>query len=212
MEEDPFPRPGDQLLHFTIEEELGHGTFARVYLARRRCSHRFVVLKMTTMRSDEPQKLARLQHANIVPSLVHAFAPIWKRSACPTSAHSHSLKSWHFPTTQGKPSRGIPVLLGKHLACRSDSLRTRSQMSHVESHGLWLVSQLASGLAHSHGRGILHRDLKPANILLTDDAVPMLLGFSTSRPNRRTPPRRADWVERSPTWLRSISRPSTAPR
>jgi serine/threonine protein kinase/tetratricopeptide (TPR) repeat protein len=46
---------------------------------------------------------------------------------------------------------------------------------------LWVVSRLASGLAHAHRRGILHLDLKPGNILLTDEGQPMLLDFNLSR-------------------------------
>jgi serine/threonine protein kinase/tetratricopeptide (TPR) repeat protein len=45
---------------------------------------------------------------------------------------------------------------------------------------LWVISRLASGLAHAHQRGILHLDLKPGNILLTDEGQPMLLDFNLS--------------------------------
>ena len=31
---DPFPVPGDRLLHFDLVEELGRGAFARVFLAK----------------------------------------------------------------------------------------------------------------------------------------------------------------------------------
>jgi WD40 repeat protein/serine/threonine protein kinase len=30
----------------------------------------------------------------------------------------------------------------------------------------WLVAELAAGVEHAHGRGVLHRDLKPSNVLL----------------------------------------------
>src|ERR1700722_9758343 len=54
--------------HFQRAEELGRGAFARVYLARQEAlANRQVVLKLTTVHSDEPQTLARLRHTNIVP-------------------------------------------------------------------------------------------------------------------------------------------------
>src|SRR5262249_10570971 len=53
---------------FQLLEELGRGTFGRVYLARQRdLAHRFVALKITTDTVGEPQTLAQLQHTNVVP-------------------------------------------------------------------------------------------------------------------------------------------------
>ncbi|MDX1963436.1 MAG: protein kinase [Pirellulales bacterium] len=53
---------------FTILGELGSGTFGKVYLARQAIlAQRLVVLKITSAELSEPQILARLQHANIVP-------------------------------------------------------------------------------------------------------------------------------------------------
>ena len=71
-----FLCPGDKFIHFEIVEEIGHGSFARVYLAKQESlAQRLVVLKVSTGKSDEPQKLARLQHANIVPVYsIHALA------------------------------------------------------------------------------------------------------------------------------------------
>jgi Protein kinase domain len=44
-----------------------------------------------------------------------------------------------------------------------------------------LIEQLALGLAHVHGQGVLHRDLKPANVLLTQDGTPKLTDFGLAR-------------------------------
>lgn len=40
---------------------------------------------------------------------------------------------------------------------------------------------VAVGLLHAHGKGVLHCDLKPANILLDDDGKPRLADFGQSR-------------------------------
>lgn len=58
-----------------------------------------------------------------------------------------------------------------------------SRMSTTEL-ALWIVSELADGLAHAHQRGVLHRDIKPANVLLSDDGLPMLLDFNLATSTR----------------------------
>jgi serine/threonine protein kinase len=44
-----------------------------------------------------------------------------------------------------------------------------------------LFRELAIGLNHAHGKGVLHCDLKPANILLDQDGQPRLADFGQSR-------------------------------
>ena len=41
--------------------------------------------------------------------------------------------------------------------------------------------EVAIGLVHAHGRGVLHCDLKPANVLLDQDSRPRLADFGQSR-------------------------------
>jgi serine/threonine protein kinase len=53
---------------FEPVEELGRGAFGRVFLARQRdLADRLVVIKVTSDTTTEPERLARLQHTNIVP-------------------------------------------------------------------------------------------------------------------------------------------------
>jgi len=44
-----------------------------------------------------------------------------------------------------------------------------------------LFREVAIGLVHAHGKGVLHCDLKPANILLDQDGKPRLADFGQSR-------------------------------
>jgi len=44
-----------------------------------------------------------------------------------------------------------------------------------------LFREVAIGLVHAHGKGILHCDLKPANVLLDQDGKPRLADFGQSR-------------------------------
>ena len=44
-----------------------------------------------------------------------------------------------------------------------------------------LFRDVATGLVHAHGKGVLHCDLKPANVLLDQDGKPRLADFGQSR-------------------------------
>ena len=44
-----------------------------------------------------------------------------------------------------------------------------------------LFREIAVGLMHAHGKGVLHCDLKPANVLLDQDGKPRLADFGQSR-------------------------------
>ncbi len=46
---------------------------------------------------------------------------------------------------------------------------------------LTLFREVAIGLLHAHGKGVLHCDLKPANVLLDQDGKPRLADFGQSR-------------------------------
>jgi hypothetical protein len=51
-----------------------------------------------------------------------------------------------------------------------------------------LFRELAIGLMHAHGKGVLHCDLKPANILLDEDHKPRLADFGQSRMSHEQSP------------------------
>ena len=52
-----------------------------------------------------------------------------------------------------------------------------------------LFHDVALGLVHAHGKGVLHCDLKPANILLDQDGKPRLADFGTVAAVARAGPR-----------------------
>jgi hypothetical protein len=60
-----------------------------------------------------------------------------------------------------------------------DRLRERGTFSTAEA--VAIFREVATGLVHAHGRGVLHCDLKPANVLLDQDDKPRLADFGQSR-------------------------------
>jgi serine/threonine protein kinase/Flp pilus assembly protein TadD len=73
-----FPEVGGEFLGFRLIAELGRGSFGRVYLGRQGdLADRPVALKVSTEIVAESQKLARLQHTNIVPVYsLHRSGPL----------------------------------------------------------------------------------------------------------------------------------------
>jgi serine/threonine protein kinase/lipoprotein NlpI len=206
----PFPPVGDRFLHFELIEEIGRGSFARAYLARQEAlANRLVVLKLTPAPTDEPQKLARLQHPNIVPVYsVHAAGEL--QAMCMpylgrvTLARLMSHLEGHATGRNGSGRDLLSTLLDANRttaraphpdpvpppppdAPPPDTLAFVAHLSFVDA-ALWVVAQLAGGLAHAHARGVLHRDLKPANVLVTDDGVPMILDFNVAADSARKGP------------------------
>src|SRR5690349_2445625 len=60
-----------------------------------------------------------------------------------------------------------------------DLLRRHGTFSPAEA--VELFREIAVGLVHAHGKGVVHCDLKPANILLDQDHKPRLADFGQSR-------------------------------
>ncbi|HKP30150.1 MAG TPA: protein kinase [Gemmatimonadales bacterium] len=131
---------------YRIEAELGAGGMAVVYLARDLARDRNVALKVLRPelgvasgadRFDREIRLAsRLVHPNILPLLDSG-------------------------TTDGRLWYTMPYVEGETLRAR---LVRERQLPLDEV--VRLTGEIAGGLEHAHGRGILHRDIKPENILL----------------------------------------------
>lgn len=201
-----MPSPGQQFLGFPLLEELGRGTFGRVFLARQPgLASRLVALKVSTDLWGESQTLAQLQHTHIVPiysihrggpfqavvmpylgsaTLADVVRDLHQRPTLPDSGKGlvSTLASRRRSTIYPDPPKPSPTIPARPT--RPVDLEKLEGMTYVEA-VLSLAAQLADGLAHAHERGILHRDLKPANVLLTDDGQPMLLDFNLSEDTKR---------------------------
>jgi len=133
---------------YVLEQELGRGGMATVYLTRDLKHDRYVALKVlrpdlaASLGSDrflrEIRLTARLEHPHILPIL--------------DSGEAAGLLWYTMPFVRGETLR--------------DRLNREVQLP-VET-AVDLTRQVASALDYAHREGVVHRDLKPENILLAD--------------------------------------------
>ncbi len=200
-----LPDIGDRFLDFELVGELGRGAFGRVYLARQGdLAERFVALKITPHISEEPNRLAQLQHTNIVPiysahrqgalqaicmpflgpnTLADIVKTVEVAQVLPHSGRSIVSTIAVRPSSTvlgdeiphiGPTKPQTESQFGERLP---ETIRRLSHMSYLDA-AVWIMTRVADGLAFAHEHGVVHRDLKPGNILLTDDGEPLILDFN----------------------------------
>jgi len=132
---------------YGIQEEIGRGGMATVYLAQDLKHHRRVAVKVldpelsavigTERFLTEIETTANLQHPNILPLF--------------DSGEADGLLFYVMPFVEGESLR--------------DRLDRETQLP-VED-AVRITREIADGLSHAHSLEVIHRDIKPANILLS---------------------------------------------
>jgi serine/threonine protein kinase/tetratricopeptide (TPR) repeat protein len=147
---------------YRLERLLGRGGMGAVYLAHDARLSREVALKVLSpsLASSpgfrerfltEARSCSRLSHPNI--TIIHEIG------------EDDGLDYIAFEYVEGE---NLELLLERDGAFSVDR-------------ALEIGRNLASALAHAHGRGIVHRDLKPANVILSTLGVPKILDFGLAR-------------------------------
>src|SRR5437870_2302833 len=147
---------------YKIEEPLGVGGSSQVYLARDQALNRDVALKVldpaaaadANLRRSfvkEARALAQLSHRNIV-----AVYDVGEVDGSPFIVMEHlpggSLKQMIETTGPLKPGQAVQV-----------------------------TTEVATGLAFAHSKGIIHADLKPSNILVDATGTAKICDFGIAR-------------------------------
>lgn len=190
----PEGGPPHQFADFVLLRELGHGSFARVFLAHQVSLGRKVALKISqTLAHHEGQTLAGLEHDHIVKVFAELNDPQTNQRGLvlqyvPGTHLGHVVKELF--ADGKKPQRGREILDAVDRLSKEDvdfdpaSLRDRDLFAGAD----YAVAvcrlgiRMAEALAFAHARGILHCDIKPANILLNRYGRPLLADFNVAVP------------------------------
>ncbi len=150
--------PLTRIRHYDVQECLGAGGMGVVYRGWDNKLARVVALKFVSPDRliDPTSRLRLLREAQAASSLSDA-------NVCAI----HAIED----LTDG----GICVIMGY---CAGGTLRDRLRDGPLTvAEALAVATQVASGLASAHRRGIVHRDIKPANIGFDADGTARILDF-----------------------------------
>ncbi len=188
----PWPEVGDTVMGFDLLHELGHGSFARVFLAAQpTVGDRRVVVKLSCLNAAaEADALGSLSHPNVVPILsLHTDAQAGWTAVCMTYHGTATLADVfdRLSAQGGRPRHARAILEAiATVPCGAEPMREGAGPPAVLRHGsylegaLHLAAQLADAVSYVHEQKIWHSDLKPANVLLTPNGRPLLLDFNLS--------------------------------
>jgi tetratricopeptide (TPR) repeat protein/tRNA A-37 threonylcarbamoyl transferase component Bud32 len=159
---------GQKILHFQITEKLGEGGMGVVYKAEDTKLHRTVALKfLSTVVTDRPGEQERLvNEARAAAGLQH-----------PNIGTIYEINEF-----KGQTFIAMSYIEGV-------SLRDRVLSSTIAvDDALNITLQIAQGLEHAHGRGLIHRDIKSANIMVDEAGRAYIMDFGLARRHDQVKP------------------------
>jgi serine/threonine protein kinase len=147
---------------YRVEQTLGHGGMASVYLARDRELDRPVALKVLAEQYADDDAFRRrfMREARLAARLSHA----------------NVVQVYDTGEEDGRPFIVMEYVRGETLA---DVLAHRRKLLVREVADIG--RQAAHGLEHAHVAGLVHRDVKPHNLLVRDDGAVKIADFGIAR-------------------------------
>lgn len=158
--------PGTMLAHYRVEAKLGEGGMGAVYRAFDTRLQRQVAIKV------------------LLPELVddpnHAQRLLREARAASALNHPNIVTVYEIGSEGGLDFIAMEYLEGRSLASLipSKGLGMKRAMDYA--------LQIAEGLAHAHGAGVVHGDLKPGNVMVNGGGRIKLLDFGLARRLRLT--------------------------
>ncbi len=158
---------GKTISHYKILEKLGEGGMGVVYKAKHLKLDSFVALKFLPPQlvTQKAAKKRFIHEAKAASSLEH-----------PNICAVHDIDE----TPDGRMFIVMPYYEGETLQEKVE----RGPLEFDEA--IHIASQVASGLARAHEKGIVHRDVKSANILIANDGHVRILDFGLAKLAKQT--------------------------
>lgn len=148
---------------YIIQQELGKGGFATVYLAIDPALDRPVALKILhphLVGSDQEFINRFRQEAKVIARL----------------EHPHIVPIYEFGEFEGQFYLATKYMSGGSLA---NYIKQKEKLSWEET--VRIIAEVAEGLDMAHRRNFLHRDIKPDNILLDENGKAVLADFGVTK-------------------------------
>jgi TOMM system kinase/cyclase fusion protein len=163
--------PGERIgegYRFEIIDKLGQGGMGHVFRAFDSHLDRTVAIKFILQSHGMP---------------LEQLATLLKREAKATAKlnHENIVAIFDMDAYNGMPFLVMELLDGQSL----DVLTARTLLAPLRATRIML--QVARGLMHAHGNGVVHRDLKPSNVFILRDGRAKILDFGISRFERPLP-------------------------
>ncbi|MDV6242209.1 serine/threonine-protein kinase [Rhodococcus opacus] len=182
---------GERLDDFDLMMELGHGAFARVFLARQRSMQRWVALKISRNIGNEPQTLAQLDHPYIVRVydqrvLEDRRLRVLFMEYVPGGTLLDVVRLVRKTPPEQRSGQllldSVDRILEERGEIRPEYSSVRDEIAALSwpETVAWIGLRLADALDYARAHGVLHRDIKPANVLLGLEGIPKLADFNVS--------------------------------
>jgi serine/threonine-protein kinase len=149
----------ETISRYRLEQPLGRGGMATVYLGRDTELDRPVAVKLLEA-TDEGLRRRFLREARLAARL----------------SHPNVVSVFDAGEEDGRPYIVMEHVDGETVA---ELLARRGRLPPEEARDLAL--QAARGLAHAHSAGLVHRDVKPQNLLLRKDGTLKIADFGIAR-------------------------------
>ena len=153
---------GRVISHYRVVEKLGEGGMGMVYLAQDLTLGRSVALKFLSLSLgiNDSYRQRFMHEARAASTLDHVnICTIFEIGETEEGLLFISMAYCEGETLKEKMNRG-PLPLGEAVD---------------------VCVQVAQGLDHAHGHGIVHRDIKPSNLIITNHGIVKIVDFGLAK-------------------------------
>lgn len=150
-------RTGQRIGHFVLQEQLGQGGMAVVYLAEQENLGRKVAVKLLKRVGDDRARAYFDREAKMAASL----------------DHPHIAKIFEVGEHEGAPYIAMQFVEGETFSL---ALLTMDMNQRVRA-----VLDMARALEYAHSRKVIHRDIKPDNILVDRQGQVFITDFGLAK-------------------------------